>query len=97
MYNLTNLTSAQNIYDVAVYANEVTRGTFWGLIIIAIFIISTLGLSYKYTSASAISVAAFGCAVLSIFAIYMGVVSTFFAITFFLVAGGAVFYNAMSK
>lgn len=87
--DLTNLTnSTQGFHHFAQYSNDVTNGIFWGLILIAIFIIVTIKLR-KIGIDRALAVASFSCLSISLFMLYLQFVQIVYPIVFVLILAGS--------
>ena len=76
-FNLTNLTSAEGIYDVASFANEVTEGSFMLLVVLAVFFVLLVGFSYNKDFKVGLASSSFIAFVLSGLLSWAGLVNVF--------------------
>lgn len=84
MYNLTNLTSATNIGQVAVYANNASDGVLFGFLSIAMFIIMLLALK-RYEFDDSLLTASFLSFLLAGIAAYAGLLNIIFPLGYLII------------
>lgn len=81
-FNLTNLTQAENVVDVASFANEVTGGSLVGLLLVAVYFIFLFRLK-GVSFVKRMMVGGFVCFILSIFGWYGGFLGVLYLLGFF--------------
>jgi hypothetical protein len=91
MVNLTNLSTAANLFDLANFANESTNGLFWGLILIAVFIIVTINLRYNGID-RAVAAASFLCLIISVFLAYLNFINILYPVLLSIALAGSLYY-----
>ena len=97
--NLTNLTTppsgTQGFYHLAWYANSVTDGLFWGLILIAILMIIIVK-NRNYGIDRAVAGASFACLIISFFLLWLEFVQIVYPIIFVVILAGTLAYIKFS-
>jgi len=91
-YNLTNLTSAEGLYDVASFANEATEGAFMSLMILAVFFIILMSLAYKKDFKVGLASASFISFVLAGVLAFAGLVSVLVVWGFLTITAFSILY-----
>ena len=91
-YNLTNLTSADGLYDVAAFANEATDGAFMALMILAIFFVILITMSYRKDFKVGLASSAFISFVLSGVLAFAGLVNVMIVWAFLAVTAFSILY-----
>jgi hypothetical protein len=91
MYNLTNLTTAQNIGSVVAFANNTSRGILFGGALIAIFFVMLVSLK-KWDFDAALIMSGWTCFVLGIILAYGGFVQILFPLAFLAIAAFSAMY-----
>lgn len=89
--NITNLTGVDSLYDMAVVAQGATNNIFFGLILVAFFIILVINLKQQGAD-RAIAGASFSCLILSLLLFNLGLLQILFPVAFALILGGTLFY-----
>ena len=81
--NLSNLTSAETVFEIVEYVNGVTDGSFASLFILAFFIVVTMIVSKKVASfEEAILIGSFAGFVISIFLVALELLNFYYIISF---------------
>ncbi len=88
--NLTNLTAIDSFYTWGKFAGDASGGLFWGVILIALFIIIVTRLRHNGIE-NAIMAASFSCLFLSIIFLNMNFVQLVYPIIFALFLAGTIF------
>jgi len=96
MYNLTNLTSSENIVDLAEFSNEVTGGQFFGFVMVGIFFIMLL-MFRKWDFENSIMTSGFICFLLSSFLVAAKLISFIYPLVFLILTGLTVLYAYTTK
>ena len=92
--NITNITNIQNFYDMGLYASKASYGIFWGIILIAFFIIAVIRLKNHGTRGIlAASFISFG---LSLIFLNLHFVSIYFPVVFALILAATIAFNHFS-
>lgn len=91
-YNLTNLTSATGLYDMASFANEVTEGSFMALMILAIFFVILMGMAFKKDFKVGLASASFISFVLAGILSFAGLVSVLVVWAFLTITAFSILY-----
>ena len=89
--NITNLTSINSVYDWGYYASSASGGLFWGVILMALFIIIITRLRKQGTE-NAIAAASFACFLLSLVFFNLSFVQIAYPVFFALALAGTLFY-----
>ena len=95
--NLTNLTSAQNTYELVKFANDVTLGYLSVLFIISVFIILTIISMKNYEFDEALTLSAFISFGISIYLSVIGLINFKFIIFFAVIFSIGGFWIYISK
>lgn len=82
-YNLTQLQSSTNIYDVIVFANDATTGLLISLFVVAIFIMLIMVLKRTNEFDAALLASSFICFLLTAFLRYANLINLTWVIVFF--------------
>lgn len=85
MYNLTNLTTAQNIGDVTLTANNYSQGFLFGGALVAVFFIMLMGL-LRWGFDTALIVSSWTCFILGIILSFGGFVTITLPLAFLAIA-----------
>jgi len=90
--NITNITNINSFYDLGKFATDASNGLFFGVILIALFIIiiTRLRLSGHEDAILASSVA---CLFISLILLGVGYVQIIFPVFFALALAGSMFYK----
>lgn len=96
MYNLTNLTHAENLYGFVRYVNDGTSGLFIILTLFAVFIVLLLGLK-RYTFSSAFMVSSFFGLVLSLIFASITLLNWSYVLLFIALAAFSVFIDLVTN
>lgn len=91
LYNLTNLTNADNLGDVMLFSNEVTGGVLIGLLLVAIFFIMLMALK-RWEFANALLASSWVSFLLGIVLSYGGFVNILLPLGFLAVAAFTALY-----
>jgi len=94
MYNLTNLTNAQYVSDVALFSNQVTGGLLFSLGILSLFFIMLYSFR-NLTFEKNLMISSFLCFILSVFLTMAHLLSFFWAMLFLVLLGLAAFLGAI--
>lgn len=87
MVNITNITNINTFVGAGEYANSATSGAFWGIMLVAIFIIILLN-TRRNGIENAVAGASFSILLLSVFMFYLGWVNIWYpVISVFMLAG----------
>lgn len=92
MYNLTNLTSAENIGDLVYFGNEVTSGIMMGLIVMGVAIVLLVSMK-KESLADGLEVVGFIMFLASGVLTFAGLLGIIFPVFFLIVTGLAALFN----
>lgn len=85
--NITNITAINSFYDMGRYAAGESGGIFWGVILIAIFIIIITRLRHQGTE-EAVAGASIACFILAVLFVNLKFVSFIYPIAFLLFLAG---------
>jgi hypothetical protein len=96
MYNTTNLTSADTIYDIFLYANTTSSNTLIGGLMIAIFFIMLMMMK-RWDFDEALLSSGFVCFVLSMLLSYAKLVNIIFPLLFLAITAFTGFYVFVVK
>jgi len=91
MSNITAIKNIDGIYAAGSFANTATNGAFWGIILVAIFIVLVINLIRNGVDKALIS-AAFTCLLLSLGMFLLNWVNIYFPVIFTLILAGTGFY-----
>lgn len=92
--NITNVTNIQDFYGMGTYAARATGGIFWGVILIALFVIIIMRL--RHHGIRGIMTAAFSSFALSIIFLNLQFVQLVYPIAFGLILAGTIMANHIS-
>lgn len=92
MYDLTNFTNASGMGDIMLFTNEVTRGGFMTMMVIATFFV-LLMIQKRYNMIDALLSSAFICFVMSALLAYGGMVSFWIVVLFLSVLAFGMLYK----
>ena len=90
--NISNITGISSLYDLGEYSSASTGGLFWGIIIMALFIILIMRLRMNEIE-DAVVASSLACFVLSIIFLNLGWLQLLWPIFFALALAGALFYK----
>ena len=96
MYNLTNLTDASTAYDVAKFTNEVTNGSFWTMVIFAIFLVLLFSMK-RYDIDKALLVSSWISFIISGLLSFASLVNIIIPLAFLATAGFMTLYVFMAS
>lgn len=96
MENITNITNIQSLYDIGNYVATATNGLFWGLMLMALFIIIIINGRRNGIGKSAAS-ASFACLIISIIFLNIGFLQLVWPVFFAIATGGSLFYLRFSE
>ena len=91
-YNQTALTEGRTVYDLLLYADQVTGSVFFIMFLISIFFIVTMALR-RYGFENALMVSGFFTFLISAVMASVGVVSVYMALIFGIITAGMYFYT----
>jgi hypothetical protein len=91
-YNITNITAIETFYDLGKYAGDVSGGLFWGVILIALFIVMLIRLRSEGPE-KAIIATSFSVFTLSIILLYMNFIQIWYPIGFVVILAGTALYK----
>lgn len=95
-YNLTNLTSADEISKIIIFSNEVTGGAFFAMMMWAIFFIIIM-IMKRFSFIDALLIDSFICTVISVMLAYAGMLSYMHPLIFLFLLAGTFFYKHATK
>ena len=96
MYNLTNLTDAGNVYNLVHFGNEVSNGSFVGMMMVSIFFVLLFGLK-RYDFDMAFFASSFICFILSLILSFTGLLLFSWVLVFLITSALAGLYMYASK
>lgn len=88
--NLTNITQIDSMYDMAKYAADSSAGLFWGVVMIALFIVMVTRLRFNETE-NAVAASATACLFISILLLNIGFLQVLFPIVFGIILAATLF------
>jgi len=89
--NITNITGIDSVYTWGKYASDSTGGLFWGVILIALFIIIITRLRHHGIE-NAVASSSFACFMLSLIFLNLNFVQLLYPVFFAISLGGTLFY-----
>lgn len=94
--NITNITAIDSIHDMGLYASRASGGLFWGLILVALFIIIMTRLNHIGPANASVS-ASIACLFLSLLFFNMGFVDLLYTVFFGIALAGSLMYIAFKS
>lgn len=92
-YNLTQVQSATNVYQLVDAANTAVDGSLMLVFIVSLFIVALVVLSRRSTFLHAIMVSSWGSFILALFVTYNGMINFLVPMFFLVMASFSTFYT----
>jgi hypothetical protein len=86
--NITNITAIDSFHDLGRYAAGASNGLFWGIILIALFVIAITRLRHQGPE-EAVAGASLACFILGTIFVNLNYVSFMYPIAFLIILAGA--------
>lgn len=96
MYNTTNLTNAENILDIFIFANNASSSTLVGGMMVAIFFVMLMMMK-KWDFDESLLATSFVCFILSMLLTYSKLLNLIFPLVFLAITAFTGFYIFVAK